>query len=90
MSLLNNPADRQSLTLRLNRAEGQIRGVKKMIEAGSQCEEIAQQLTAARKALDRVFHNMIDSLIKQELGNVKEQPAKDRLSVIGELLARFS
>jgi DNA-binding FrmR family transcriptional regulator len=90
MATINNPADRQSLTLRLNRAEGQIRGVKKMIDAGAQCEDISQQLTAARKALDRVFHQMIDMLVKQELGSVKEQGSKDRLSQIGELLARFS
>jgi DNA-binding FrmR family transcriptional regulator len=46
-------ADRDKATLlnRLRRAEGQMRGVQRMIEEGRDCDAILQQLTAVRSAL---------------------------------------
>ncbi len=43
--------DKQELLNRLKRAEGQMRGVQRMIEEGRDCEAILQQLTAVRSAL---------------------------------------
>src|SRR3546814_17394794 len=45
------------LITRLRRVEGQIRGVQGMIGNGAACEDIAQQLAAARRALDRSCHD---------------------------------
>ena len=42
------------LKKRLSRIEGQVRGVSKMIEAGRDCREIIQQLTAIRSAVQQV------------------------------------
>jgi DNA-binding FrmR family transcriptional regulator len=39
---------------RLRRIEGQIRGLQRMVDEGSECREIVTQLSAARAALDRV------------------------------------
>lgn len=39
---------------RLSRAEGQVRGVRRMIEEGRPCEDVVAQLLAARSALDEV------------------------------------
>ncbi len=46
-------ADQDKVTLlnRLRRAEGQMRGVQRMIEEGRDCDAILQQLTAVRSAL---------------------------------------
>lgn len=38
---------------RLRRAEGQIRGVQRLIEEGADCQQVVQQLTAAQAALHR-------------------------------------
>lgn len=38
---------------RLKRAEGQIRGIIKMIESGRSCQDIVIQLSAAKSALDK-------------------------------------
>jgi DNA-binding FrmR family transcriptional regulator len=46
--------DKQELTARLKRIEGQIRGLQRMIEESRDCRTFMQQLSAARKALDRV------------------------------------
>jgi DNA-binding FrmR family transcriptional regulator len=47
------PETVDDLTKRLRRAEGQLRGVQQMLEDGRDCREIAQQLAAATKALQR-------------------------------------
>ncbi|MCB1040721.1 MAG: metal-sensitive transcriptional regulator [Acidimicrobiales bacterium] len=38
---------------RLRRAEGQLRGVQRLIEEGADCREVVTQLTAAQAALHR-------------------------------------
>ena len=46
MTVLTEPAARADLLNRLRRAEGQLRGVQRMIEEGSDCLLIAGQLNA--------------------------------------------
>jgi DNA-binding FrmR family transcriptional regulator len=43
--------DKKDLINRLKRAEGQMRGVQRMIEEERDCEAILQQMTAVRSAL---------------------------------------
>ena len=43
--------DKRDLVNRLSRAEGQMRGVQRMIEDERDCEAILQQLSAVRSAL---------------------------------------
>jgi DNA-binding FrmR family transcriptional regulator len=43
--------DKKDLVNRLRRAEGQMRGVQRMIEDERDCEAILQQMTAVRSAL---------------------------------------
>ena len=44
----------QELLPRLRRIEGQVQGVRRMVESGRYCIDILQQVTAARRALDEV------------------------------------
>lgn len=50
---------RDSLLKRLARVEGQVRGIQAMIKRGDECESIAQQFSAARKALDKAYQEML-------------------------------
>ena len=50
---------RAAMVPRLKRAEGQIRGVQRMIESGEDCEQLALQMTAVRRALDKAFFEMM-------------------------------
>ncbi|MCY1557207.1 Metal-sensitive transcriptional repressor [compost metagenome] len=52
---------------RLRRAEGQVRGLQKLLEEGADCAKIAQQLLATRHALDSTFVRLNLSLAEQEL-----------------------
>ena len=44
---------------RLRRIEGQVRGLVEMIQSGRSCEEVATQMSAARKAMDKTFFRMM-------------------------------
>jgi DNA-binding FrmR family transcriptional regulator len=44
---------------RLRRIEGQVRGLTEMIESGRSCEDIAVQMSAARKAMDKAFYRLM-------------------------------
>lgn len=46
--------DKPDLLRRLNRVEGQVRGVRRMVEEDRYCPEILTQIAAVRAALDRV------------------------------------
>ena len=51
--------DKKRLLARLARVEGQLRGIQKMISDDEDCERIAQQLAAARGALNKAFSDQI-------------------------------
>jgi CsoR family transcriptional regulator, copper-sensing transcriptional repressor len=44
----------QGLVTRLNRIEGQVRGIRRMVQESRRCHDILQQLAAAEAALNRV------------------------------------
>ncbi|MBN1890980.1 MAG: metal-sensitive transcriptional regulator [Thermoflexales bacterium] len=48
--ITNDLEHKAELLKRLNRLEGQVRGVNKMVEQGRSCHEIIQQLSAVRAA----------------------------------------
>lgn len=60
-------AKRQAMIARLKRAEGQIRGIQKMVESEADCEKLALQMTAVRRALDKAFFEMMACAVAQEV-----------------------
>ena len=44
----------QAIVTRLNRIEGQIRGIRRMVQEPRLCVDILQQLAAAEAALNRI------------------------------------
>lgn len=68
MSVLNDEKSRTDLLHRLRRAEGQLRGIQRMIEDGDDCLAIAGQMSAVRKALDSAYVRMTVCFMEQELG----------------------
>lgn len=67
MASLDNPAARADIVNRLKRAEGQLRGIQRMVEEGEACVKVAQQLSAVRKALDSTYVRMTVCLVQQEV-----------------------
>jgi len=68
MATLKDQKTRTDLLNRLKRAEGQLRGVQRMIEEGDDCLTIASQMSAVRKALDSAYVRMTVCFMEQELG----------------------
>ena len=66
-TVLTNAAARTDVLNRLRRAEGQLRGVQRMIEEGESCLKIGQQFSAVRKALDSTYLRMTMCFMEQEL-----------------------
>lgn len=54
-----------AVTNRLRRAEGQIAGVIRMIEAGRECKDIVTQLAAVSRALDKAGFAIIATGLRQ-------------------------
>ncbi|MEY4748020.1 MAG: hypothetical protein RIQ60_234 [Pseudomonadota bacterium] len=67
MAKLEDPASRTDLLNRLKRAEGQLRGIQRMIDEGQPCLDIASQMAAVRKALDSAYVRMTVCFMQQEL-----------------------
>ena len=68
MAVLTDEKNRTDLLNRLKRAEGQLRGIQRMIEEGQTCLDIASQMAAVRKALDSTYVRMTVCFMEQELG----------------------
>ena len=81
---------RHAVVMRLKRVEGQIRGVMAMIDADASCDAVAQQLAAARKALDRAFYEMMACDFEQEIVRSSDQAQlARRLAEKTRLLAKY-
>jgi DNA-binding FrmR family transcriptional regulator len=78
MALLTSEDHRSDLLNRLKRAEGQLRGVQRMISDGEPCLAIANQMAAVRNALDSAYVRMTVCFMQQELdARVGIEPGKE-------------
>ena len=89
MAMLNDDKSRTNILNRLKRAEGQLRGIQRMVEEGQPCQDIASQMAAVRKALDSTYVRMAVCFMQQELGaRLAEDDAESRQhlsEVLGEV-----
>ena len=86
--------EQQAIVTRLNRIEGQVRGITRMVQEDRYCIEVLTQLQAVRAALVRVetemlknhLHHCIEGAIVS--GNAGEQ--RKKAGELIELLGRAS
>jgi DNA-binding FrmR family transcriptional regulator len=84
--------DKPQLLARLNRVEGQVRGIIRMIEEGRYCIDVLTQINAARAALAKVESEMLKAHLSHCIegaivsGDADDQRAKARELI--ELLER--
>ncbi|RKD24509.1 CsoR family transcriptional regulator [Ammoniphilus oxalaticus] len=74
---------KKNLATRLNRIEGQIRGIKGMIEKDVYCDDVLNQIAAAQSALNSVGKILLESHLRS---CVTERIQKGDSEVIDELL----
>ena len=78
MAQLQDEKNRTDILNRLKRAEGQLRGIQRMVEEGQPCLDIASQMAAVRKALDSTYVRMTVCFMEQELGSRLADNPKSR------------
>ena len=71
------------LLSRLNRIEGQIRGIKRMIEEDIYCDDIIHQISASRAALREVQTKLLENHVRH---CVKAQMLEGNDEVVDELI----
>ena len=88
MAQLQDESSRTDILNRLKRAEGQLRGIQRMLEAGEPCLDIASQMAAVRKALDSTYVRMtvcfMEQHLQEKLGTSPET-APDMADMFGEI-----
>lgn len=85
MTVLTDATARTDVLNRLRRAEGQIRGVQRMIEEGESCLKIGQQFSAVRKALDSTYLRMTMCFMEQEL-EAKMHPDDEQKAGLDQMM----
>jgi DNA-binding FrmR family transcriptional regulator len=87
-------ASKDELLKRLARAEGQIRGVAKMVEDDRYCIDVLTQINAAQAALDKIALGLLDGHARHCLQGEGEAPgspeaqADELMAAIGRMVSR--
>ncbi|MDB5963098.1 MAG: hypothetical protein JWP59_4392 [Massilia sp.] len=85
---------KKDLLNRLARIEGQLRGVQKLIALAAEpadCDAVAQQMAAARKALDRSFVQLLtSSLVNQSANAQSVEQARASAVKLAAMLDKFA
>ena len=85
--------NKKELITRLNRVEGQIRGIKGMIEKDAYCDDVITQLSATQSGLNSVAKILLDSHLKgcvvNRLAAGDEEIVDELVVTIQKLMKRF-
>ncbi len=88
--MIKEPPSHDENIPRLNRALGQIEGVKRMIEERRSCPDIIAQLRAARSALKAVESNILRSHLQHCVAQSFEREGREeKIEELQRLFDRF-
>lgn len=80
----------KALLNRLNRIEGQIRGIKRMLQENAYCTDIINQVAAANAALNafnkELLSNHIKTCVTDDIKAGKEDTVDDLLRTLQKLM----
>ncbi|HEM3696588.1 TPA: metal-sensitive transcriptional regulator [Streptococcus suis] len=66
--------DKKKMINRLKRAEGQLRGIQKMIEEEQECIDIVTQLSAVRSSINSIMGLVIAQKVQDCIENPSDNP----------------
>lgn len=87
-------ASKDQVLKRLARAEGQVRGVTRMVEEDRYCIEVLTQIGAAQAALDKIALGLLDAHARHCMQGKGQAPANPQeqvdelMSAVGRLVHR--
>ena len=84
---------KEDLVKRLRRAEGQVRGIQRMVEEDAYCIDVLTQVSAATKALETVALSLLEDHLSHcvaqaaaEGGAVAEEKIREASAAIARLV----
>lgn len=87
-------ADHKSQLSRVNRIEGQVRGVKNMIEEGKYCVDILTQIKAIRSALKglelQILEGHANHCLMNAINSGSKKDTEEKITEIMELIKKSS
>jgi DNA-binding FrmR family transcriptional regulator len=85
--------DKQQILTRLKRAEGQVRGIQRMVEDDTYCIDVLTQVSAATKALETVAIQLLNDHLShcvaeaaREGGPVADEKITEAMAAIARLV----
>ncbi len=82
--------NKKSLITRLNRIEGQVKGVKKMIEEDIYCDDVLNQISSIKAALNglskALLERHINTCVVDKIKNDDTEVLDELLSTINKML----
>jgi CsoR family transcriptional regulator, copper-sensing transcriptional repressor len=87
-------ATKHQLLGRLNRIEGQVRGVSRMVEEERYCIDVLTQISAVQAALDKIGLGLLDDHVRHCLAGKGEAPpepaaqADELMGAVGRMVRR--
>jgi CsoR family transcriptional regulator, copper-sensing transcriptional repressor len=82
-------AQQHAIVTRLNRIEGQIRGIRRMVQEPRRCLEILQQLAAAEAAMNRISLAIVKVHVEKCVPDGVDQGEPERSKRLAELVDIF-
>lgn len=87
---LRSEKEQKDLLNRLNRIEGQIRGIKNMLQQDAYCPNIIMQVSAANAALNSfnkvLLSEHIKTCVRQDVSDGKEDTLDELVSIMQKLM----
>lgn len=84
----NNPM-KSNIKKRLNRIEGQIRGIQKMIDKDEGCSDILIQIAAVRAAINKVGGLILEGYAKECIKSVAANNEEDSIDHLIDTVVKF-
>ena len=87
---IRDEAEKRALINRLNRIEGQVRGVKKMVETDTYCTDILVQVSAINAALNafnrELLANHIRTCVAEDIKSGKDETIDELVATLQKLM----
>lgn len=84
-----NEETKKRLLTRLNKIEGQVRGISKMIEEDRYCDDVLIQLSAINKSIKSLANQILDAHLKSCVKNNIKNGNDEILDELLNLITRF-